>query len=61
MHPSAADNVGAAVLAHEVQRAQMHLTAVIFNWKELKQIVRYVRLTLHILFVEREKEPRNAK
>ena len=31
MHLSAAEYVGAAVLAHVVLSAQMHLTAVIFN------------------------------
>ena len=31
MHLSAADHVGAAVLAHVVCSGQMHLTAVIFN------------------------------
>ena len=30
--------MGAAVLAHVVRSAQMHLTAVIFNWKELKKL-----------------------
>ena len=33
MHLTAVDHVGATVLAHVVCSPQMHLTAVIFNWK----------------------------